>query len=143
LQSGSLEPEPKSELHLPRRVALAGDLAKRRRAAEGQAGTTHLDVVQRVSTQNVKFGAHALLVDADILRNARIDIPGWKTTYAETAGAACIVPQHAGPEFRPNLCWILERVHAKGWRLARDRPQPPGLSRHSFKVRRLRQDHLQ
>jgi len=35
-------------------------------------------------------------------------------------------PQHAGPEFRPNLCWILERVHAKGWRLARDRPQPPG-----------------
>src|ERR1700722_923191 len=90
-----------AELHPPRRPA-AGDLSERRRAGKGEGGTIRLKVVQHVGNLHEELCAHALLPNADILHNVRVEIPGWKTTQVVIAAAACIESQHAGPEFVPN-----------------------------------------
>ena len=120
------EVNPDSEFHVPRRIGLASDLAKRRGAGqtETRAGrVAGLKMVEHVGNGEEQHYANALLINADIFNNVRVEVPGGKSAHVRAAAATGIEAQHARPELGVDRGRIREGLQG----IAPDGMLPPWL----------------
>src|ERR1700722_408524 len=101
--------DSQSKFHIARRASPAF-LTERRRAREAQARTAGLEMIQDISYQPVELRAYPLFINADIFDDIRVQAPRGKTTETAATAAACVISQHARPEFVPDRRWIAECV---------------------------------
>src|SRR5579883_88961 len=91
--------DPDAELHVTRRVGLSGDFSERGRAGQAEARIARLEVIQHVRDRDVQRRSRLFPVDADILDQVHVDVPGRQAAEVVIPAAARIETQYAWPEF--------------------------------------------
>ena len=92
----SLEVDSQSELHIARRIGRSRDLSEGGRAGQAVAEPAGLEMIQHVGDLEEHGGAHAFLVDADVLNDVHIQVPGGKSALRSESSKLLPHRQYSG-----------------------------------------------